>query len=1297
MKFKKQLEDHKVEEWSSKYIDYKKLKKIIASIVQAQQKSDQDAADKAEENFVSTLDYERKKINEFYEDEVANYSLHIAELSTALGNSEKPKLGKKDPGELLEELTKTESQLLAMEKFILINDTGFLKILKKHYKYTGIKIHEEYLFKSSFQNIDSLVHTLNMKKVLLDKVHRNPGLLKNPNSPSSANSPNIFAEEVETNTVNEQSDKLLEDVPLNPEEENGGKKSDEGDEGTEEVEERPAKWRAYLYMIAIYLTQVGNTSIQTTMSLLFLNISSPVLAALASALTSFCDGVGAAIVGRLMTRFSVKSLALISAATRTAVMLIVAILYKTMGEGATTSAFFAFLALYSLEALSRGFTDGIRATMPYLFVGKEKSDLDVFNSMYQFAFEGGGLSGPFIAGAIMGTSSFGASNFVAPACYMATVVLFCFLPNFNTAAIFKPEKGKKRLSVIETFKFIIKSPLIWPPFLGVAVLQTHRLKSIIPGVLAKEVLHSQISTSWLVGIFGVGGVTGSFLYGRFLRNKAASHTWMLMAAFGLLLLGWGWVPSDLLADKSANWAFVPYFGLLFVYTVLNVIARVSMNSTLQVSVPKHESANIMSLSRSGAEMSGFILKLCITVILAIKINVASQFVIFGCFITVLALVQVAFWYFLKKNTASSTSVEVDMENTESNRVSPKHGYPGRLIVVEGLDGSGKSTQLDLLKETLEAQGMDPILIRWNSSPLVANIIKRTKRAREMTPEVFTMLQATDLAETTNKIIIPHLKAGRIILSDRYFFTSLARDFVRGNDRAWLRSVFGFSVQPDLALYFRTPVDVAISRVLARRGQPTASLSDDYASDEDSPGKDINENKAAEPGSNLNFYEAGLDLKLSDDPHVNFHKFQQMVASEYDRMSPEFGFLVLNANRPIEEQHNEVMKVVYEKLGNPNFYRKQIPPGESIFSKDPSKDPPHVVKNYTKSDRGVVFFFRNALEKMRVRLDQLFSLKDTPVVFVHGNPHIDNYAKTLKGTGMVDFDRSCYGPYIWDLVRFAVSMSFRQSVPCPAELLPASVLQSLKDGYLTGLKNPDKFFPGMSYLENIKPKEAEESVNAYLEANLSWAKQLRSNRVLSDNPEISFLLQKFFANRNELQVLVDCWVEEAGYLKSSVSEQSRWRYLIVLAPRDPNSTQDRIFLDIKEVRKDPDTKLFHASFSHQGERMMLGSTLYAPHMSDREGFLTYKGKQYYGRAIPTQNVKLKKKLTVEELCDLSRAVGAQLGKGHAKSVQKPFTVEDIINDLEENYAHLVGECGLQIKKEIVLTHRKYLQDLRDANK
>ncbi len=145
-----------------------------------------------------------------------------------------------------------------------------------------------------------------------------------------------------------------------------------------------------------------------------------------------------------------------------------------------------------------------------------------------------------------------------------------------------------------------------------------------------------------------------------------------------------------------------------------------------------------------------------------------------------------------------------------------HRFPGRLFVVEGIDGSGKSTQLMLLNQWLKAEGYGVVFSEWNSSLIVKDTTKRGKKRKMLTPSTFSLIHATDFADRMEHNIMPLLKAGAVVLCDRYIYTAFARDVARGMDPQWTRELYAFAVKPTIAFYFRVALDVAVKRLRGSR-------------------------------------------------------------------------------------------------------------------------------------------------------------------------------------------------------------------------------------------------------------------------------------------------------------------------------------------------------------------------------------------------------------------------------------------------------------------------------------------------
>ncbi len=220
-----------------------------------------------------------------------------------------------------------------------------------------------------------------------------------------------------------------------------------------------------------------------------------------------------------------------------------------------------------------------------------------------------------------------------------------------------------------------------------------------------------------------------------------------------------------------------------------------------------------------------------------------------------------------------------------------HGIPGKLIVVEGVDGSGKSTQLRLLEKWLRYNGFEVFRTEWNSSDMVKSITSKGKKKENLTPTTFSLLHATDFADRFERNILPLLRAGYFVLADRYIYTAYARDVTRGCNPNWVRKVYDFAIKPDIAFYFRVPLDTAMDRILS--GRPK-----------------------------LKFYEAGMDLNLSKDIYDSFRIFQSKIVDQYEEMSKREDFYVMDATAQIQEQQ-KVMRERVRKLLPKKLKKKTV--------------------------------------------------------------------------------------------------------------------------------------------------------------------------------------------------------------------------------------------------------------------------------------------------------------------------------------------------------------------------------------
>ncbi len=199
--------------------------------------------------------------------------------------------------------------------------------------------------------------------------------------------------------------------------------------------------------------------------------------------------------------------------------------------------------------------------------------------------------------------------------------------------------------------------------------------------------------------------------------------------------------------------------------------------------------------------------------------------------------------------------------------------PGHLIVVEGTDGVGRSTQIEMLRSWLEVEGYAVSNTGWTRSPLLSETINEAKAGHYLTVTTFSLLYAADFADRLEHQIIPSLKAGFVVIADRYMYTAFARNAVMGANPRWTRQLFGVALVPDLVLYLEIDLEHLVPRVLAGKG--------------------------------MNYWESGMHLALGTDIFESFDRYQRRLLEEYDRLADEFRFVRVDARRSVEEIQDDL--------------------------------------------------------------------------------------------------------------------------------------------------------------------------------------------------------------------------------------------------------------------------------------------------------------------------------------------------------------------------------------------------------
>jgi len=215
---------------------------------------------------------------------------------------------------------------------------------------------------------------------------------------------------------------------------------------------------------------------------------------------------------------------------------------------------------------------------------------------------------------------------------------------------------------------------------------------------------------------------------------------------------------------------------------------------------------------------------------------------------------------------------------------------GSLIVIEGTDGVGRSTQIEQLTRWLEVQGYGVVNTGWTRSPLLAETINEAKAGHELNVTTFSLLYAADFADRLENQIIPALRAGFIVVADRYMYTAFARNAVMGADREWTRQLFGFAVVPDLVIYLKIDVKHLVPRVLESKG--------------------------------MDYWESGMHLKLGSDIFDSFRRYQARILREYERMTDEFDFVTVDAQQPVDAIQQDLRATIGRYLAGESMPPRQ---------------------------------------------------------------------------------------------------------------------------------------------------------------------------------------------------------------------------------------------------------------------------------------------------------------------------------------------------------------------------------------
>lgn len=219
---------------------------------------------------------------------------------------------------------------------------------------------------------------------------------------------------------------------------------------------------------------------------------------------------------------------------------------------------------------------------------------------------------------------------------------------------------------------------------------------------------------------------------------------------------------------------------------------------------------------------------------------------------------------------------------------------GLFIVIEGTDGVGRSTQIENIKNWLEFEGYAVYTTGLGKSTIVKDAIMEAKKGHNLNNYTFSMLYAADIADRMENDIIPYLKAGYVVLADRYIFTCMARALVRGIDKDWIKKLYSFALKPALTIYMRVNFNNLIPRVIN-----ADNLVENYWE--------------LGLGSGLDYWEAGMDIRMGKDFYESFERYQRRIIKEFNVMAEEYGFVTVDARKGLKSTYKQIKKVIGEVL------------------------------------------------------------------------------------------------------------------------------------------------------------------------------------------------------------------------------------------------------------------------------------------------------------------------------------------------------------------------------------------------
>ncbi len=355
--------------------------------------------------------------------------------------------------------------------------------------------------------------------------------------------------------------------------------------------------------------------------------------------------------------------------------------------------------------------------------------------------------------------------------------------------------------------------------------------------------------------------------------------------------------------------------------------------------------------------------------------------------------------------------------------------------------------------------------------------------------------------------------------------------------------------------------------------------------------------------------------------------------------------------------------------------------ELLFWRHPAEDSEVVYRKIAHKAKGAHFYFRRIKSLIQARLFYLFDHDAIPRVKVHGSAHVDNYSKTNFGEGLVDFDRSCFGPYLWDVFCFLLSVSLRKSKNFEDVLFFDIFYQEYLDGLFAEDYTPSPF----SYFQDKKEKGWENDVELYLKKSKKWGGLLNSHSINPADIFVQELFRQYMVSQEKQAALDNYKIKQASFAMGTFNRE---RFLILV--EEKTRVRRKVLFDIKKAKGYAEPHLPHFPYydyvcEHHGKRLCEAAEYYAPYCMQNEGYATVNGIAFWGREVPLLNKKIKDNLNKNLACEFSKSIAAYLANAHARSIND---VESIHRHLLENYENLW--LALQeVKFEVLEARERYL--------